>query len=188
MDLAKSDVRDSRFESTEIIIKTWLDRSLSDVRPQAERKKLILIREEDPAVPVWHGDFRRLRRVLTNLLSNAVKFTPEGGHVTVRTRVEAKASDDIFAVSDEPVLVLEVEDSGIGMLAEDLERIFEAFVQVDNSATREVGGTGLGLVIVKKFVEEHGGSVSVSSTPGSGTMFRCSFPASRLTKTTPGEL
>ena len=79
LDLAKSDVRDSRFESTEIIIKTWLDRSLSDVRPQAERKKLILIREEDPAVPVWHGDFRRLRRVLTNLLSNAVKFTPEGG-------------------------------------------------------------------------------------------------------------
>ena len=63
----------------------------------------------------------------------------------MRTRVEAKASDDIFAVSDEPVLVLEVEDSGIGMLAEDLERIFEAFVQVDNSATREVGGTGLGL-------------------------------------------
>ena len=62
------------------------------------------------------------------------------------------------------------------MLAEDLSAFFEAFVQVDNSATREVGGTGLGLVIVKKFVEEHGGSVSVASTPGVGTTFRCSFP------------
>ena len=62
LDLAKSDVRDSRFEPAEITIKTWLDRSLSDVRPQAERKSLILVREEDPAVPVWHGDFRRLGR------------------------------------------------------------------------------------------------------------------------------
>ena len=71
------------------------------------------------------------------------------------------------------------------MLAEDLERIFEAFVQVDNSATREVG-TGLGLVIVKKFVEEHGGSMFLA--PQLGTLFRCSFPASRRTKATHGEL
>jgi signal transduction histidine kinase len=94
---------------------------------------------------------------------------------------------DIFAVSGEPSLVVEVEDSGIGIAEEDLDRIFEAFVQVDNSATREFGGTGLGLVIVKKFVEEHGGRVSVRSTVGSGTVFTCLFPANPPSQGETGE-
>lgn len=178
LDLAKSDVRESRFDSAEVSISRWLDRSCSDVRPQAERKHIELIREEDPAVPVWRGDFRRLRRILTNLLSNAVKFTPEGGRVTVRTRVETVVPEDLFAVSVEPMLVVEVEDTGIGISQEDSERIFEAFVQVDNSATREFGGTGLGLVIVKKFVTEHGGTVEVRSDENKGSVFTCRFPAS----------
>lgn len=188
LDLAKSDLRESQFDLAEVQVSRWLDRSMSDVRPQAERKRIELIREEDPAVPVWRGDFRRLRRVLTNLLSNAVKFTPDGGRVVVRTRVEANDTGDLFVVNAEPTLVLEVEDSGIGIAETDLERIFEAFVQVDNSATREVGGTGLGLVIVKKFVEEHEGSVSVRSDEGKGTTFTCRFPASTISERNLGEL
>ena len=188
LDLAKSDLRESRFDLAEIEVSRWLDRSVSDVRPQAERKGIQLLRDQDPAAPLWRGDFRRLRRVLTNLLSNAVKFTPDGGQVTLRTRVQSMEPQDIFAVNGEPSLVVEVEDSGIGIAEEDLDRIFEAFVQVDNSATREFGGTGLGLVIVKKFVEEHGGRVSVRSTVGRGTVFTCSFPANPPSQGETGEL
>lgn len=188
LDLAKSDVRESPVHRASISIADWVDRSLSDVRPQAERKRIRLFHELDPAVPIWHGDVRRLRRVLTNLLSNAVKFTPEDGAVTVRVKAELNDTNDLFALTGDPELVLEVEDTGIGIARGDRERIFDAFVQVDNSATREVGGTGLGLVIVKKFVEEHEGTVSIDSELGKGTRIRCRFPASTRQEKVVGEL
>ena len=188
LDLAKSDVRESSLKRVPINVQDWVERSMSDVRPQAERKRLHLMQELDPAVPVWHGDVRRMRRVLTNLLGNAVKFTPESGSVTVRVKAELNETRDLFALSGEPELVVEIEDTGIGIAEEDLERIFEAFVQVDNSATREVGGTGLGLVIVKKFVEEHEGTVVIQSELGKGTIFRCRFPASTAQEKAVGEL
>jgi two-component system phosphate regulon sensor histidine kinase PhoR len=105
------------------------------------------------------GDRDRLKQVMINLVDNAVKYTEPGGKVVCRAGVEGDR------------VVLSVEDSGCGIPAEHLERIFERFYRVDRDRSREVGGTGLGLAIVKHIVEAHGGSVSVSSTVGKGSTF-----------------
>jgi len=117
----------------------------------------------------------RLKQVLINLISNAVKFTAEGS-VTIRAAVLDDASMDGDGI------MIAVEDSGIGMKAEDLQFIFEAFRQADGSNTRAYGGTGLGLNITKNFVELMGGRVEVSSVYGEGSIFTVCLP-----KHQPGE-
>ncbi len=115
----------------------------------------------------WEGDASRLRQVLLNLLGNAVKFT-DGG--SVRLLVE----------TDEDGLRLSVCDTGIGITAEGLERIFEPFVQVDNTTSRQHGGTGLGLSISRKLVEAMGGTLTARSTPGEGSEFCVRLPLRRV--------
>ena len=99
-------------------------------------------------------------QVLTNLLSNAYKYTPAGGALRI-TAEQCAAS-----------LRVAVHDSGIGISAEDQQRLFTRFYRVDSSLSREAGGTGLGLAIVKSIVELHGGAVEVASTPGRRLHFR----------------
>ena len=109
------------------------------------------------------GDSTRLRQILTNLLSNAVKFTNTG---------TIKLSSSISASTDKNVTVyFEVKDSGIGMTAEQMARIYEPFVQADSSTTRKYGGTGLGLSITKNLIELMGGRLNVESIPGEGSKF-----------------
>jgi two-component system phosphate regulon sensor histidine kinase PhoR len=110
------------------------------------------------------GDEEALQQVLDNLLDNAVKYTPGGGRVWLRLRLEGEH------------VVAEVEDTGIGLEPQHLERIFERFYRVDKARSRELGGTGLGLSIVKHFVATLGGKVSVESTPGKGSTFRVRLP------------
>jgi two-component system OmpR family sensor kinase len=114
-----------------------------------------------PNVPV-SGDRVRLRRLLLLLLDNAVKFTPAGGHVGVRTRT---SGDDA---------VIEVEDSGIGIDAEALPRIFDRFFQAD--ASRSGRGVGLGLSIAQWIVHAHNGRIEARSNPGEGALFRVAIP------------
>ncbi len=109
------------------------------------------------------ADRARIEQVVANLLDNAVKYTEKGG---VRVTLG----------SDERVAWCEVRDTGAGIPAEDLPRIFERFYRVDKARSRELGGTGLGLSIVKHIVTLHGGSVSVESTPGVGSTFRFELP------------
>ena len=99
-----------------------------------------------------------------NLVSNAVKYTPEGGQVTVR------------AWTEEDQIRLEVSDTGIGIPAEALPRIFTEFYRAKNARAMEVEGTGLGLVIAKDVVEQHGGEITVRSEVGQGSTFRVSLP------------
>ena len=117
--------------------------------------------------PVWvHGDPTRLEQVVTNLLENAVKYTPAGGHVKVST--EAAGSD----------AVLRVEDDGVGISAEVLPFVFELFFQVEKPLSRPKGGLGLGLTLVRRLVELHGGSVEAASGGlGKGTAFVVRLPA-----------
>jgi GAF domain-containing protein len=110
------------------------------------------------------GDKRRLGQVFDNLLQNAIKFTPPEGTATVRMRQE------------EGKIRVEVQDSGIGIPADQLDRIFERFYQVDGTTTRRFGGAGLGLAIVKQIVEAHGGSVGVESELHKGSLFYFSIP------------
>ena len=115
--------------------------------------------------PVWvQADPGRITQVLLNFLSNALKFTPQGGTVTVSLQT-----------TSEEVRV-EVSDSGIGIAAEHLPRLFQKFFQVDSSTTREQGGTGLGLPIAKSIIEAHGGRIGVESTPGQGSTFWFTIP------------
>jgi heavy metal sensor kinase len=110
------------------------------------------------------GDRSRLRQVVVNLLDNAIKYTPEGGAVTVTV----KALDSNA--------VLEVTDNGVGIPPEALPRIFDRFYRVDKARSRELGGAGLGLSIVKSICAAHHGRVEASSAPGQGSRFRVELP------------
>lgn len=114
---------------------------------------------------VWvRGNSQRLEQVFTNLLENAIKYTPRGGRVVARVRLSPKE------------VHVDVVDSGMGIPAAALPRIFERFYRVDRSRSRDMGGTGLGLAIVKHVVRAHGGSVSVTSAEGDGSTFTVALP------------
>jgi two-component system sensor histidine kinase BarA len=122
-------------------------------------------------LPMVTGDRDRLRQVVVNLLTNAVKFTSKGGRVTV-TLTDIQHQPDLNA----PGYRILVEDSGVGIAADQFDKIFNSFYQVDSSSTREYGGAGLGLAIVKSFVEGHGGVVRVASELGHGSRFTLVLP------------
>ena len=122
---------------------------------------------------VWL-DGRKVKQILYNLLSNAVKFTPEGGEVRVEARrVSREASPDGRA---SPCLELTVKDSGIGVSETDQARLFEPFIQIDSTLARRYQGTGLGLAMVKRLAELHGGAVALRSVPGEGSTFTVWLP------------
>ncbi len=117
-------------------------------------------------LPDIHLDRTRMRQVLANLVENAFQHTSSGGRVTVEARRDSQS-----AVS------FSVTDTGVGIPEDELERVFEQFYRVDPSRNRSTGGVGLGLTIVKRLVEAHGGTLSVTSVEGSGTSFHVSLPA-----------
>ncbi|WP_313958237.1 HAMP domain-containing sensor histidine kinase [Paenibacillus sp. Y412MC10] len=130
--------------------------------PQWQGKDLDMSVEFEPVT--IEADRDLLSQVWVNLLHNAIKFTPEGGTVQV------------FLEESGPEAVVRVRDSGIGISAEDLEHIFERFFKADKSRTRSGGGSGLGLSIIQKIVQMHGGSVSVQSAQGEGTEMTVRLP------------
>lgn len=136
---------------------------LEEVQPLAEQKGIEVASELAPdcAIP---GEQESLERMVRNLLENAVRYNRHGGRVGVR-----------LARSDGELL-LEIEDSGVGIPSADLSRVFERFYRVDQARSREEGGTGLGLAIVKHAAQLHGGSVDVESVLGQGSVFRVRLP------------
>jgi signal transduction histidine kinase len=139
---------------------------LADLRMRiaAGGRRLDLEEEIPPELPPLSGDSVLLGRVLDNLLSNALKFTPDGGRIAIRLWQEGTE------------IVLQVADTGIGIPADQLEYIFERFYQVDGSAARRYGGSGLGLALVKEIVGAHGGRVTVESQVGQGSVFAVWLP------------
>jgi len=137
--------------------------------PQAAAKHIDLIVRAAPGLPrIVRGDASRLRQILTNLLGNSIKFT-EKGHVKLEIRSTEQTSDRIR-------LRCTVEDTGIGLEAAQLKRLFTPFTQADASTTRRFGGTGLGLSITRRFVELMGGEIGVSSTVAVGSTFWIEIP------------
>jgi signal transduction histidine kinase/CheY-like chemotaxis protein/HPt (histidine-containing phosphotransfer) domain-containing protein len=161
----------SKIEAGKLEIET-IDFSLSEVinnvttvtSQPASEKQLEYVIEVSPAVPnVLVGDPLRLSQVLINLVCNAIKFTAKG-RIILRCLVESTNPDSVD-------LRFEVQDSGIGMTAEQVEKLFQAFSQADGSTTRKYGGTGLGLAISKHLVNMMGGTINVESKFGSGSVF-----------------
>jgi PAS domain S-box-containing protein len=142
--------------------------ALDTVRPAAEAKRIRITTKISSAARLTTGDFQRLQQVAWNLLSNAIKFTPEGGTVDVQLMEHGPAK-----------LRLTVTDSGIGIAPQFLPHVFDRFRQADGSSTRQHGGLGLGLAIVRHLVEQHGGTVSAESAgPGKGATFVVELPQS----------
>jgi two-component system phosphate regulon sensor histidine kinase PhoR len=150
-------------------------RALERIRPQADRKGLRVGAEIGGAELEVLIDADRIGQVLLNLLHNAVKFTLEGGTVTVQTRLFELAGGPV-ARAGGPWLLVSVCDTGVGIPAQDLPRIFERFYKVDRARTRNAGGTGLGLAITKHLVEGHGGRIWVESVEGRGSTFNFTLP------------
>ncbi len=165
LDLSKIEAGQATVEVEQVAVAPMLQRLLEPLRPMALDKGLALELDIDPAVPAsLHTDAQRLGQVLKNLLSNALKFTQRG---TVALRVSRVARDRVaFAV----------QDTGIGVPADQQELIFEAFRQADGSTHRKFGGTGLGLSISRDLATLLGGSLSVTSTPGQGSVFTLEVP------------
>jgi two-component system, OmpR family, phosphate regulon sensor histidine kinase PhoR len=137
--------------------------AMTRMRPQAERHRVVLDAVPAAAITVA-ADANRIIQVLTNLIDNAIHFTPEGGRIEVALRTDG--TDAVASVSD----------TGRGIPADDLPRIFDRFYRVDRSRSREGGGSGLGLAIAKHIVEAHGGHIAVSSRLGRGSVFSFTLP------------
>ncbi|NEB04272.1 HAMP domain-containing histidine kinase [Streptomyces sp. SID13726] len=161
--LAQADAGRLRLHPEPLRLRELLDHVAAAHRGGAETAGVTLTTcIED--TPVLHADPARLRQTVGNLLSNAVRHTPPGGTVTLRCR---RAADEIL---------IEVADTGTGIAPADLPRVFDRFWRADRSRSRRTGGCGLGLAIVRQLTEAHGGTVSVTSTPGTGTVFRLRLP------------
>ena len=149
-------------------LRASIEESFDLVAQKALGKNLDLLYMVDPLVPAFIiGDVTRLRQVLVNLVGNAIKYTRPGGRVSVT------------AAADNGVIRVTVADTGIGITAEDLSKVFDVFYRAPNARALEKVGTGLGLSIVKRLVEDHSGAVAVSSTPGQGAVFTVTLPVAR---------
>jgi PAS domain S-box-containing protein len=151
-------------------VRATIEEVATTVAPLVEKNTNRLEMHCAPDVGTMHADLTRTRQVLLNLLSNACKFTQRG---VVRLLAEREPGRDGVG----PRVVFRVADSGIGMTAEQLGRLFEAFSQADVSTTRNYGGTGLGLAISRRFCRMMGGDVTVESEPGRGSTFTVRLPA-----------
>jgi signal transduction histidine kinase len=182
LDLSKVEAGALRLEAGAADVAALIKASTLVVREKALADRIRLDTHLDPALGTMLADQRKLKQIVYNLLSNAVKFTPEGGAVTLRARRCARAEvafDGAMPARLIPLppggegefLAITVEDNGVGIAEEHLAKLFEPFTQVDSSITRRHAGTGLGLSLVRRLVELHGGTVGVASAPGAGSRF-----------------
>ncbi len=178
LDLAKIEAGKLELHIGAVNLRDMADALIDFMQPLAMKKKLTLVSDVADEIPAVQSDSGRIQQVLYNLLSNAVKFTDEGGRVELRI------------THPEPERVrLTVTDTGVGIPSDKLERIFDSFVQLDGSMTREHSGTGLGLTITRELVQLLGGTITATSEVGRGSVFTVMLatlpphgeaPASRL--------
>jgi PAS domain S-box-containing protein len=166
LDLSKVEAGKLEFRPEPLTLERVTGEVLGVLRATIKAKGVRIAVEVDPAVQEVYLDASRLKQVLYNYISNALKFTPEGGQVTVRA----------VAIPNSGNFRLEVEDTGIGIAPEDIQRLFVEFQQLDSGAAKRHGGTGLGLALTKRLVEAQGGTIGVHSTVGKGSSFFAVLP------------
>nr|WP_221189689.1 ATP-binding protein [Azomonas macrocytogenes] len=164
LDFSKIEAGKLVLENIPFNLRDVIEDAMTMLAPTAHTKQLeliCLIYRDTPLQLI--GDPLRLKQVLTNLISNAVKFTSQGD-IVVRAMVEEESNQHAQ-------LRISVQDTGIGLDEQEIRMLFQAFTQTDNSLSRQPGGTGLGLVISKRLIEQMGGEIGVSSSPGEGSTF-----------------
>jgi PAS domain S-box-containing protein len=167
LDLSRIESGTLKMQSEQVSLDKLVRDVLTGMTLLFEQKGLQLSVDLEPGLPLVTGDRDRLVQVVTNILSNAVKFTLPGGTIRVAVRQEA---------SPAPRIAVEISDTGIGIAAPDLERIFEKFHRSDDKRTATIEGTGLGLAITREIVEHHGGSIWATSEYGQGSTFTFTLP------------
>lgn len=172
LDYARLEGKSETLELRDFDLPNLVEATVGLMRPQAEAKRLTLELIQAVGFTRVHGDPARLNRVLLNLIANAIKFTDTGG-----IRVTAAMTPD--ADGGAGLLEITVSDTGIGIPDEMRERIFEEFVQADDTIVRRFGGTGLGLAISRRLAELMGGSLTVEAGAGRGSTFRLTIPLTR---------
>jgi PAS domain S-box-containing protein len=173
LDIAKVEAGKMDLHPQTFSIGEAIEEVCSAVAPMAQRKKLTINSEVDSSADEVTLDKQKLKQVLLNLLSNAMKFTEEEGTVNI--------SADLY---DAARLRLQVQDSGIGIKPDDLDKLFIEFRQLDSGVARRHQGTGLGLALTKKIVESQQGTIDVKSEPGKGSTFTVILPRESEKKTT----
>lgn len=166
LDLARLESEEGVTNPKPIDVRSVLVVVLSRMRQTARHKDISLVwrRYGESALYTTEGDETQLTSMFMNLVDNAVKYTPPGGRI------------EVTGLSDGEEIQVRVADTGIGVPEGKLPRLFERFYRVDKARSKETGGTGLGLSIVRHVAENHGGRVTVESTPGEGSTFTVYLP------------
>jgi len=195
LDLSKIEAGKMDFHFTQTDIHSVIDYVKTSFLNVAQEKGLTLSSCETPELPMICADPQRLEQVLTNLVSNAIKFTPSGKNITIKSQlinaenidIENCFKDDLAKLKGDYIMV-SVVDEGIGIAEENLLRAFDKFAQIENSLSRKVGGSGLGLPIAKQLIETHKGAIWCESQLEKGTTFNfvlpvevASVPAEKIT-------
>jgi PAS domain S-box-containing protein len=193
LDLSKVEAGKLDLQTTEVHLRTLAESGMGMVREQALKHGIELSMDIEGSIETIRADERKLKQILYNLLSNAVKFTPDGGLVTITARQLSPGEGQWFTREGQPVrlpldagdpllkreqlISISVQDTGIGIKGEDLERIFAPFEQGDGSVSRCYQGTGLGLSLTRRLVELHGGRIwAESAGKGKGSQFTFIMP------------
>jgi len=176
LDLAKIESGKMELRPTPVNVASLCRTSLTFVKQQAASKHLQLAIAIQADLDEILIDELRMRQALINLLSNAVKFTPDGGSVTLEVTAESSHIPGDSHAAASGMLQLSVIDTGIGIAPEEMHKLFQAFTQLDGGLSRRHEGTGLGLNLVKRIVELHGGTVRVASQVGKGSRFTIELP------------
>jgi PAS domain S-box-containing protein len=166
LDLAKIEAGQITLDINKVDIHQACQASLRMIKQLAQKKNQDVVLEIGEGVGLMWADERRLKQMMVNLLGNAVKFTPEHGRIGLEVHGDQTANK----------ITITVWDNGIGIKDDDLERLFQPFVQLDSGLAREATGTGLGLALVAQMARLHGGSVSAVSDPGKGSRFSIILP------------
>lgn len=168
MNISKLHSNKITFSFEEVNLKELIEQAILDMQASAKERGLNLILEPFPETPNLHLDKKRITQVVGNLLNNALKFTPAGGTITVEVR------------KNENEVITTITDTGIGLSADSIKKLFTPFFQVDSDLARKYSGTGLGLSICKGFIEAHGGTIHAESEgEGKGSEFIFTLPISK---------